>query len=109
MGFRVVAIDSGEDKRKLVSELGAEKWIDFKETTDIASSVVSATEGGAHAAVITTGNSAVYSQAIGYLRPKGRLIAVGLPRDGMLSVPIMLLVARVGLEVHLTQMPAKRP
>ncbi|EJD05633.1 mannitol-1-phosphate dehydrogenase MPDH1 [Fomitiporia mediterranea MF3/22] len=99
MGLRVVAIDTGEEKRKLVLELGAEKWIDFKETQDLVSEVVTTTGGGAHAAVITAGGNAVYNQAVEYLRPRGRLLAVGLPRDGMLSIPIILLAAR-GLTIR---------
>lgn len=93
--MRVVAIDSGEDKRKLALELGAEKWFDFKESPNLVSDIIAATEGGARAAVIVAGNNAVYNQAVGYLAPKGCLMAVGLPRDGVLSVPIIQLAARV--------------
>ncbi|KAL5482819.1 ADH1_3 [Sanghuangporus weigelae] len=94
MGLRVVAIDSGEDKRKLVLELGAEKWIDYKESKDLVSDIIAATEGGAHAAVITTGSTVVYNQAVGYLRNRATLVAVGLPKDGVISVPLVLLASR---------------
>lgn len=32
MGLQVLAIDDGEDKRKLSKELGAEVFIDFKKS-----------------------------------------------------------------------------
>lgn len=40
MGLRVVAIDTGEEKRKLVEKLGAEKWIDFKTTKGMPTSTL---------------------------------------------------------------------
>jgi hypothetical protein len=37
--------------------LGADKWIDFKESNDIVADVKAATDGlGAHSAVVTTAN-----------------------------------------------------
>jgi Zn-dependent alcohol dehydrogenase len=36
--------------------LGAEKWIDFKESTDIIKDIQAATGGGPQAAVITAGH-----------------------------------------------------
>lgn len=95
LGLRVVAIDSGEDKRKLVLELGAEKWIDYKESKDLVADIIAATGGGAHAAVITTGTTAVYNQAIGYLRSRATIVVVGLPKDGMLCVPLAYIAGLV--------------
>jgi len=55
MGRRVIAIDGGEEKRKLCERLGADAWIDFTTSTDIVSDVKKATGGvGAHAAIVTT-------------------------------------------------------
>ena len=44
-GYRVIAIDTGDEKRKLCESLGADVWIDFKETKDIVAAVKSATGG----------------------------------------------------------------
>lgn len=80
MGLRVIAIDTGAEKHKLVMSLGAEKWIDFKESKDIVKDIKDATGGlGAHAALVTASVSAAYEQAVDYLRPTGTLVAVGLP------------------------------
>lgn len=55
MGRRVIAIDGGEEKHKLVMELGADHWIDFTKSKDIVGDIKKATGGyGAHAAVVTT-------------------------------------------------------
>ncbi|KAL5525531.1 hypothetical protein ACEPAG_6867 [Sanghuangporus baumii] len=94
MGLRVVAIDSGEEKRKLVLGYGAEKWIDYEKSKDLVSDVLAATEGGAHAAVIIAGSTAVYSQAVGYLRNRATLVAVGVPKDGIYSIPLVLLTVK---------------
>ena len=40
-------------------KLGAEKWVDFRETTDLVKDIVDATDGlGAHAAVVTAAPAA---------------------------------------------------
>ena len=48
-----IQLDTGEEKKKLVLSLGAEKWIDFKQTKDLVKDVKDATGGaGPHAAVV---------------------------------------------------------
>ncbi|KAI5123358.1 hypothetical protein M0805_001779 [Coniferiporia weirii] len=80
MGLRVIAIDTGEDKKKLVLSLGAEKWIDFKESKDIVQDIKNVTDGlGPHAAVVTAAHQSAYAQAVDYLRPSGTLVVVGMP------------------------------
>ncbi|KAJ6104032.1 hypothetical protein N7523_010352 [Penicillium sp. IBT 18751x] len=49
--LRVIAIDSGDAKRKLSLQSGAEAFIDFK-TEDVAARVLELTEEGAHATVV---------------------------------------------------------
>ena len=45
MGMRVIAIDGGEDKRKLcIDKLGAEKFIDFEQEKDIPKAVTEMTK-----------------------------------------------------------------
>ncbi|KAH8105663.1 mannitol-1-phosphate dehydrogenase [Phellopilus nigrolimitatus] len=97
MGLRVVAIDAGVAKRDL--ELGAEKWIDFLESTNLIADVIRATEGGAHAALVAAGGSSAYETAAAYLRRTGTLLAVGLPPGAMISVPVHLVVVR-GLTIR---------
>ena len=97
MGLRVIAIDSGEEKKKLCLSLGAEHWIDFKESKDLVADIKAASGGfGPHAAIVTAASvsflvydiiclahclsqPSAYQQAVDYLRPSGTLVLVGLP------------------------------
>ncbi|KIY64544.1 mannitol-1-phosphate dehydrogenase [Cylindrobasidium torrendii FP15055 ss-10] len=92
-GLRVVAIDSGEEKRQLCLDLGADAWVDFKESKDIVAAVKAATDGqGAHSAIVTASSPSGYTQAIDYLRPGGTLMAVGLPGEAKLEASIFFTV-----------------
>jgi len=47
--------DTGEEKKTLCLDLGADYWIDFKDSKDIVAEIKAATGGlGAHSAVVTT-------------------------------------------------------
>jgi len=93
MGLRVIAIDTGAEKKELCLSLGAEKWIDFKESKDLVQDIKDATGGfGAHAAVVTAATGAAYSQAVNYLRNGGTLMAVGLPGEATLDASIFFTV-----------------
>jgi len=100
MGRRVIAIDGGEEKRKLCAELGADYWIDYTESKDIVGDIKKATDGkGAHASIVTTASSSGYSQAIEYLRENGRLMAVGLPGKATLDASIFFTVFK-SITIH---------
>ncbi|KAF8222471.1 mannitol-1-phosphate dehydrogenase M1PDH1 [Tricholoma matsutake] len=94
MGYRVLAIDSGEEKKELCLKVGADKWLDFRESKDLTKDVQDATDGlGPHAAMVTVGDPRPYNQALMYLRPTGTLMAVGLSTiSEMLNIPIALIV-----------------
>nr|BAV14014.1 mannitol-1-phosphate dehydrogenase [Pholiota microspora] len=96
MGLRVLAIDTGEEKKKLCLSLGAEKWVDFKESTNLIADVQAAADGmGPEAAVIAAGDARPFNQAVMYLRLKGTLVCVGMPAgNALLSFPITLLIAK---------------
>ena len=50
-------IDTGDVKKKLCIGLGAEKWVDFKESKDLVKDVQDATDGlGPDAALIAAGD-----------------------------------------------------
>ncbi|TFK35454.1 mannitol-1-phosphate dehydrogenase M1PDH1 [Crucibulum laeve] len=95
-GLRVLAIDTGETKKELVLSLGAEKWIDFKESgDDLIKDVQAATGGGPQAAIIAAGDPKPFNQALLYLRSTGTLVAVGMPAgSGLLNAPVPLLIAK---------------
>jgi propanol-preferring alcohol dehydrogenase len=94
-GLRVIGIDSGEEKKKLVLSLGAQGWIDFKESKDIVKDILALTDGrGAHATMVTASTGAAYAQAVDYLRPGGKLLAVGLPGDAKLEASVFFTVLK---------------
>ncbi len=89
-------VDSGEEKKQLCRNLGADHWIDFKESKDIVRDIKAATEGlGAHSTLITAASTAPYIQAIDYLRPGGTLMAVSLPGEATLNASIFFTVSKV--------------
>ncbi|KAK0229234.1 hypothetical protein EDD85DRAFT_974241 [Armillaria nabsnona] len=96
MGLRVIAIDTGDEKRNLCLGLGAEKFIDFRKTEDLVEEVIQAAGGlGPHAALLAVGDARPFNQALMYLRMAGTLVAVGMPPgEALLNVPIPLLVAK---------------
>ncbi|KLO12166.1 mannitol-1-phosphate dehydrogenase MPDH1 [Schizopora paradoxa] len=95
MGLRVIAVDTGEDKKTFCLKLGAEKWIDFKESKDVAQDIIDIADGlGAHAAIVAAASSSAYETAASYLRRKGYLMVVGLPPHSLLSVPILLVAVK---------------
>jgi hypothetical protein len=50
-------VDTGDVKKELAFKLGAEKWVDFRETKDLIADIKAATDGiGPHAAVIAAGD-----------------------------------------------------
>ncbi|PYI31956.1 GroES-like protein [Aspergillus indologenus CBS 114.80] len=105
MGMRVIAIDGGDDKRELCHKLGAEVFIDFLTTEDIAAEIRKITTYGAHGVIVTAATKAVYSTAPTYLRPNGTLVAVGLPADPTVlagAPPMLLSLKRLNIVGTLT-------
>ena len=52
MGLRPIVVDTGEERRKLALELGAEGFVDFR-TTDAVDEVLRLTSGGAHGVFVS--------------------------------------------------------
>lgn len=49
---RIIAVDGGDDKKKLCKDLGAEEYIDFTQVKDIAAEVTRITKYGAHGCIV---------------------------------------------------------
>ena len=98
--MRVIAIDSGTEKAELCKKLGAEAFIDFATTSDIAAEITRITTYGAHGVIVTDATKEAYAAAPSYLRPGGTLVAVGLPKDPTVMAgapPIMLALKRLNV------------
>jgi propanol-preferring alcohol dehydrogenase len=81
MGLRVIAIDHGS-KETLVKDCGAEVFLDFTKYDDseLAATVKKATGGrGAHAVMVLNAANKAYEQSLGFLKPRGTLVCIGMP------------------------------
>ena len=98
--MRVIAVDGGDDKRDLCKRLGAEEFIDFTNTQDIAAEIMRITTYGAHGVIVTAATKEAYASAPGMLRPGGTVVAVGLPKDPSIlagAPPLMLCLKKLNI------------
>ncbi|KAF2204289.1 alcohol dehydrogenase 1 [Delitschia confertaspora ATCC 74209] len=83
MGLRAVAVDTGADKKKLCLDVGAEHFIDFKETPNVAEEITKICDGiGPHAVFVTAVQT--YPVSLTYLgtRIGAKVMCIGLPAAG---------------------------
>lgn len=80
-GARVIGVDSGEQKRDLITSSGAQ-FIDFKQVSNVVAEVERLTNGGANAVVVTAGSSGAFAQAASMLKIGGTMCCVGIPPGG---------------------------
>jgi propanol-preferring alcohol dehydrogenase len=91
MGLRTIAIDTGDEKKKLCTEdLGAEAFIDFSKSSNVVKDVQAATPDGLgpHAVLLVAVNEKPFQQAAEYVRPRGTVICIGLPAGAYLKAPV---------------------
>lgn len=89
MGLRPIVVDTGEAKRSLCLRQGAEKFIDFKTTADVAAAVVKAAGGiGAQGVFVTS--PAAYGSAVSYVgdRVGAVVVCIGVPSAGTMELGI---------------------
>ena len=114
MGLRPIVVDTGDDKEKLATSLGAEHFIDFKKVEDVAAEIVKITDGvGAHGVFVTAPQS--YPSALSYLgsrvggKVRGFCIAVAFgvsltaTRSCALPFPLLEPTTQVSLSRLATQ------
>ena len=87
MGYTVIAVDSGRDKRKLLERYGIKHFIDFT-NGDVAGQVKAITGRGAHCVCVVADTTSSYTDVLQYIRPHGTVLVVGIPKGGILPVPI---------------------
>ncbi|RKL44985.1 hypothetical protein BFJ72_g3635 [Fusarium proliferatum] len=98
-GLRVIAVDTGESRRKLSLDSGAEHFIDFA-TDNVEAKVKEITGEGASAVLVVTGSQDAFIQAPSLVRNMGIIVTIGLPRNDFnipLSATISLTITGVAV------------
>ncbi|QGI83704.1 unnamed protein product [Fusarium fujikuroi] len=85
-GLRVIAVDTGESRRKLSLDSGAEHFIDF-ETENVEAKVKEITGEGASAVLVVTGSQEAFIQAPSLVQNMGIIVTIGLPRNDF-TIPL---------------------
>ncbi len=85
VGGFVTAVDIVQEKLDLAARLGADHLVDASKVDPV--DAIQA-EGGADVAIVLAASSEVFEQAFKSLRRGGRLVCVGLPKDGAFELPI---------------------
>ena len=90
MGLQVIGIDTGDEKAQMCKKLGAYTFVDFAKSSNVVKDVQSATEDGLgpHAVILVAVNEKPFQQAAEYVRPRGTVIAIGLPAGAYLRAPV---------------------
>jgi propanol-preferring alcohol dehydrogenase len=103
MGFEVVAIGRGSNKAELVKQLGAHHYIDSA-TTDVAQALQAL--GGASLVLATASGGKATADTMKGLRPRGRLIVLGVTPDPIALSSSELIFGTRSVEGELTGNPA---
>ncbi|KAI9694061.1 MAG: alcohol dehydrogenase [Bathelium mastoideum] len=90
MGIQVIAIDTGDEKKKMCEELGSRAFVDFAKSDNVVKDVQAATEDGLgpHAVILVAVSEKPFQQAAEYVRPRGTVVCIGLPAGAKLSAPV---------------------
>jgi propanol-preferring alcohol dehydrogenase len=97
MGLDVIAIDGGDEKRALTAKLGAGHFVDFMTSKNLVADVKAATSDGLgpHAVILVAVNEKPFQQAAEYVRPRGTVVAIGLPAGAYLRAPVFETVIKM--------------
>lgn len=85
-GLRVIAIDTGEPRRNLSLDSGAEHFIDFA-IENVQHRVMELTGEGAAAVLVVTASQEAFTQAPNLARNMGIIVTIGLPRNDF-NIPL---------------------
>jgi propanol-preferring alcohol dehydrogenase len=86
-GYKVIAVDTGNERKELCNKLGAAAFIDFA-TQDVEAEVKKLTGGeGAAGVVVVPGSETAYRLAPKLIRNRAVIVVVGLTKGGF-DLPI---------------------
>jgi alcohol dehydrogenase, propanol-preferring len=92
MGAEVTAVDVAEEKLALAKKVGATATLNAA-ADEVVKTLRGA--GGVHVAMVTSAAKSAYDMAFYCVRPRGALLAVGLPAENICFPPILMAAAEV--------------
>ncbi|KFY10379.1 hypothetical protein V491_07678, partial [Pseudogymnoascus sp. VKM F-3775] len=97
MGLEVLAVDGGSEKGALCKKLGAGTYIDYQASKDLVADIKAATDEGIgpHAVLLIAPFEKPFQQATGYIRPRGTIVAIGMPANAHLQAPVFDIVVKM--------------
>lgn len=97
MGLQIIAIDGGAEKASMVKKLGAQHYVDFQTSKNLVGDVQACTDDGLgpHAVLCVAVSEKPFQQAAEYVRPRGTVVAIGLPAGAFLRAPVFETVVKM--------------
>ena len=112
MGLRTIAIDSGEEKRKICHELGSYAFVDFGTSQNVVKDVQAATEDGLgpHAVLLVAVNEKPFQQAAEVCpSPPNTGYETSANFQCSMSVLVVLSCVSVSQPVHSSRLQSSNP
>lgn len=92
MGYGVIALSSGDDKKEWCLSHGANVYINVSTESDVVGAIMKATDGQGVSAILATGSSAAAtSKLVGALGVNGVLLTLGVGADSLNVHPAALI------------------
>ncbi|KAJ6170681.1 Thiamine pyrophosphate enzyme C-terminal TPP-binding [Penicillium canescens] len=95
LGFRVLALSSGDGKRRHCANLGVDYFVDYKTSKNLPHEIQGLTDGGPHAVVVVSSDDRPIHQAIEYVRARGTIVLVGLPPGAVIRADLFSVIFRM--------------
>ncbi|XEV01554.1 hypothetical protein FSHL1_006841 [Fusarium sambucinum] len=86
-GYRVIAVDTGDEKRRICLEFGAAHFIDYL-TEDVLAEIGRLTCIGVHGVICSAGSVAAYQQAAQCVRNAGTIVCIGVNPQNLPISPL---------------------
>uniref|UniRef100_A0AC34FLU6 Enoyl reductase (ER) domain-containing protein n=1 Tax=Panagrolaimus sp. ES5 TaxID=591445 RepID=A0AC34FLU6_9BILA len=94
MGMRVIAVCKGLNQEEHVKRLGADHFVDVDTSEDVVKEIIALSEGGTHGVINTAPAQEPIIQATKYVRTRGTVVILSLPKNTPIGADIFDTVTR---------------